>query len=290
MRLPQQTLNMDLLLAHLPFHKSHMHMGIPRGCAEKHKKYTSHSGCSLFAICPSTIHSLSDRKRQQEVGQCASLWNSFSITYLYLIHIKNLFRENPASSTNVYKLWFWKKKQKQYSTWVRVPELLISFTRSPGKVDEVLHADTAHFRIPIHVQQRAQRYVPCESVWGQDQRLVRAPGEAGSWLWQWCYKPPIPALTRVSNAGPLSPTVDSKLSTGGEDMSPWLTSAQSQLPAPLLSSFQASAGGGRILWLYWTLAVCSPFCVPFWSSMFQLTGCPGLYKSRLWLKLFGKPI
>ena len=53
----------------------------------------SHSGCSLFAICPSTTHSLSDRKRQQEVGQCASLRNSFSITYLYLIHIKKVYSE-----------------------------------------------------------------------------------------------------------------------------------------------------------------------------------------------------
>ena len=48
MRLPQQTLNMDLLLAHLPSHKSHMHMGIPRGCAEKHKKSTCHIQDALY--------------------------------------------------------------------------------------------------------------------------------------------------------------------------------------------------------------------------------------------------
>lgn len=85
--------------------------------------------------------------------------------------------------------------------------------------------------------------------------------------------------------------VDSKLRTGGEDMTMVDLSPESTpSSSPLLSSSQASAGGGGILWFYWTLAVCSLFCVPFWSSRFQLTGCPGLYKSRLWLKLFEEPI
>lgn len=159
----------------------------------------------------------------------------FHYIFIFDSHKKNLFRENPGSSTNVYKLWFWKKKQKQYSTWVRVPDLLISFTRLPGKVDEVLHVDTANtFRIPIHMQQRAEQYVPCESVWGQGQWLVRAPGEAGNWLWQWRYKPPIPALTWLSDAGPLSPMNISKLSTGGEDTSPMVDLGPESTPPPLL--------------------------------------------------------
>lgn len=194
----------------------------------------SHSGCSLFAICPSTTHSFSDRKRQQEVGQCASLWNSFSITYLYFIHIKNLFRENPESSTNVYKLWFWKKKQKQYSTWARVPDLLISFTRPPGKVDEALHADTAHFRTPSTCNKGPSGMLPASL---SEARVSGQSGLQGSQAvgsGSGATRPPSQPWPGCLVLALWAP-VDSKLSTGGEDMTMVDLSPESTPPSsPLL--------------------------------------------------------
>lgn len=204
--------------------------------------------------------------------------------YLYLFTLKKQFRKNPESSANVYSLWFWKMEQKQYSKkcWfhVHIPDLLISFNRSPGKVDEVLHLNTANtFRIPIHVLlwASATKGPAVRSPWVCLRPGPVATGQGSSEGRQWALavapQAPDPGLDLPVWCWPSEPHGRLHAKQWGEDTSPiGDLGPESTLPSPS----QASAGGGGILWFYWPLAVCSLLHVPFWSSLFWLTGCPGL--------------
>lgn len=171
-----------------------MHMEAFPGCAEKHKKSTCHIQDALYLPSVLLQHIPSVIEKDSRSRSMCSLRNSFSITYLYFIHIKKSIQRTQKVLTNVYKLWFWKKKQKQYSTWVRVPDLLIS---SPDH--QVKWA-----KFYTRIQRTSESPSTCNrggpaacSLWvclrpgsmaGQGSR-----GVSSCWLWQWRYKEPHPS-------------------------------------------------------------------------------------------------
>lgn len=146
---------------------------------------------------------------------------------------------------------------------------------------------------------------------------VRAPGEEGNWPWQSPSQAP-PSLTltclafswgernsttnqrfnlwRKTRLGYLSHSLNSfpwihrhpyTKHWGERHSSPWWPWPRVNWPLTPPWPQQAE---GEILWCHWPLAVSSLFHAPFWSSLFQLKGHPGLSKSRPWLILSGEAI